>query len=518
MDKLAYTDLTDSNDVFEALLGYGMFSEKLPPCFTSESIYNYLKSRDINKTKPYAAVDYWATKNTNSSRLISIPHPKAHWNLCTKIRDNWDAINRSIGKTERKHNYCHVRKIKGKKNIFSMNYSGFEKFNKEENIIDYLLASECVVSADISTCFPSIYTHSLPWAIKGKSWSKLHHCTSSKKKKNKGNHCKIYKDNCPNEKEDLWCNDLDEAVRNSKSGETNGLLIGPHTSNIISEIILTKIDRCLESSGFKNFIRHIDDYEYFALNEENAKLFLRQLGIELKKFELSLNSKKTKIVKTENLSHVGWINSLTQYFFPQKTEIGFNSVKSYLDYAFALSKQYEDLAVLNYAIKVLSKKELSSRARRLYVKSIMFYSVNNFYLLPLLEEYVFPMADETKNLLLEFLDVLMARAITTGRGDGISFAFYFALKYSIEVNIDIENQRKILETNDCVAMTIAYKYLKKTGSDTSRFREKADALMLNSEREQEKNWIFLYEVLPKSALKDSFLKELKNHSVNIWNI
>ena len=223
-----------------------------------------------------------------------------------------------------------------------MNYSGFDKYNKEENIIDYLLSSEYVVSADISNCFPSMYSHSLPWAIKGTSWSKLHQCTSKKKNTTKGLHCTKYKDVCPNEKEDLWCNDLDEAVRNSKSGETNGLLIGPHTSNIISEIILTNVDRCLEDSGFKNFVRHIDDYEYFASSEEDAKLFLRQLDIELKKFELSINAKKTKFEKTENLSHVGWINTLTQYYFPNKAEIGFNSVKSYLDYAFALSKQYDD--------------------------------------------------------------------------------------------------------------------------------------------------------------------------------
>lgn len=67
-------------------------------------------------------------------------------------------------------------------------------------------------------------------------------------------------------------------------------------------------------------------------------------------------------------------------------------------------------------------------------------------------------------------------------------------------------------------MTIAYKYLKKMGSVTDLFRDKADEIMSNSEREQEKNWIFIYEVLPKSALKDSFLKELRNHSVGIWNI
>ena len=29
-----------------------------------------------------------------------------------------------------------------------------------------------LVKADISTCFPSIYTHSIPWAIVGKQQSK----------------------------------------------------------------------------------------------------------------------------------------------------------------------------------------------------------------------------------------------------------------------------------------------------------------------------------------------------------
>ena len=518
MEKLAYTDLTDSSYVFEALLGYGMFSEKLPPCFTSENIYNYLKNKELDKTKPYAAVDYWATKNTNSSRLISIPHPKAHWNVCKKIQENWGNINKIVGNLERKHNYCHVRKIQGKKYIFNMNYSGFDKFKKEENIVDYLLASEYVVSADISNCFPSIYSHSLPWAIRGTSWSKVHQCTSQKKSKNKGLHCKKYNDACPNEKGELWCNDLDEAVRNSKSGETNGLLIGPHTSNIISEIVLTNVDGFLEVSGFNNFVRHIDDYEYFASSEEDAKLFLRQLDIELKKFELSLNAKKTKIVKIESLSHVSWINNLSQYYFPNKYEIGFNSVKSYLDYAFALSKKYDDSAVLNYAIKVLSKKKLSKRARRLYVKSIMFYSVNNFYLLPLLEEYVFSMAEETQEIFLDFLDILMSRAISTGRGYGIAFSFYFALKHSVKVDIETEKQHKILETNDCIAMTIAYKYLKESGNSTNLFRDKANEIVSNTEREQEKNWIFLYEVLPKSVLKDNFLKDLKSNNIEIWKI
>ena len=43
MSKLGYPDLNDPDFVFEALLGYGMFAERIPPCFTSENLLDYAK-------------------------------------------------------------------------------------------------------------------------------------------------------------------------------------------------------------------------------------------------------------------------------------------------------------------------------------------------------------------------------------------------------------------------------------------------------------------------------------------
>ena len=98
-----------------------------------------------------------------------------------------------------------------------MNYSDFKNDGTPEP--NLLIGSKYLVNADISTCFSSIYTHSIPWALVGKETSK----------ENKGNRQE-------------WYNDLDFYVRNTKNGETHGLLIGSHTSNLLSEIILTSID------------------------------------------------------------------------------------------------------------------------------------------------------------------------------------------------------------------------------------------------------------------------------------
>lgn len=42
-------------------------------------------------------------------------------------------------------------------------------------------------------------------------------------------------------------------------GETHGILIGPHSSNILSEIILTVVDRKLYEKHYR-YVRAIDDY------------------------------------------------------------------------------------------------------------------------------------------------------------------------------------------------------------------------------------------------------------------
>lgn len=121
-------------------------------------------------------------------------------------------------------------------------------------------------------------------------------CTCNNKRKSKGQNCGRNKNiPCPNELKDVWANDLDEHVRSLKDGETNGLLIGPHASNIISEIILTQVDIALQNKGFAKVIRNIDDYTFYATSELDAQNFLRVLTTELKKYELQLNAKKTTI-------------------------------------------------------------------------------------------------------------------------------------------------------------------------------------------------------------------------------
>lgn len=244
-NNFAYPDLDNPQYVFDALLGHGMFCDKLPPCFDSSTFLNYINknynifdSQERKQKYHRNYIKFSSIGHTHVPREMGVPHPYTYFLLCKHIKEHWEKINEHIGSSGKKINYCHIRKIEAKPYIFEMNYQSNDIYIQEELEIDYKLDAKYVVNTDISKCFPSIYSHSIPWAI----------CTKETAKTNQINN---------NE----WFNRLDEKIRNLSDQQTIGLIIGPHASNIISEIILSTIDSKLLSNGFTKIIRNIDDYK-----------------------------------------------------------------------------------------------------------------------------------------------------------------------------------------------------------------------------------------------------------------
>lgn len=98
----------------------------------------------------------------------------------------------------------------------------------------------------------------------------------------------------------------------AKKGETHGFLIGPHTSNLLLEIILTAVDNKLVAAGWK-YIRHIDDYTCYVLSYEKAQEFLIDLRSCLREYDLSLNHKKTKIIPLPIAAKPSWVYTLKTF-------------------------------------------------------------------------------------------------------------------------------------------------------------------------------------------------------------
>lgn len=370
-----------------------------------------------------------------------------------------------------------------------MNYKDWRKDGSPEP--DLLLGAKFLVSADISNCFPSMYTHALPWALVGK--------TEAKNNRNSG-----------------WFNNLDKTTRYLKNGETHGFLIGPHSSNIISEIILTAIDKCLSNAGYNRFFRNIDDYTCYVESYEEAQKFLKDLNRVLREYDLSLNHKKTKIEELPIGLTKRWVHQLnTVDFISSNGKVNYKGVRAYLDKAVVLMHENRDsAAIINYAIKVLSHKKLTKNAEQYCLKIIMHYAIIYPYLVPLLDENVFVPFHASVDQIKEFSQVLYDESVKFDNFEAAIYAIFFSLKYSFEIiNISTEDA---IKNDDCMLKLFIWLYLKKNSKENEMYKLEQHALDLIAEDQDDvefdKYWLFIYEALKDIDLPDSW-KSLKREKV-----
>lgn len=484
-----------AEELYEGLLGYGMFNEKLPPFLTSKTFYHYCKANYPafnNTNKVQSFIMYEHMRNINIPRAFGIPTPMAYQRLCITLKNNWDKIVEHFEKKTKNDCYkisrIHIRKMKDTKKIFKMNYNNFKKDGTPEP--DLLIGSKYIVNADISTCFPSIYTHSLPWALVGKEEAK----------KNQRDHSK-------------WYNELDLQVRNNTNGETQGILIGPHASNLLSEIILTSIDFELQLKGWK-YIRNIDDYTCYVNNYEEGQKFLLDLSAQLRQYKLTLNHKKTKISSLPIASTENWIRKLNAYLkLTEKDTLNYKDIQACLDLSIELMfANNSNTAIINYTIKVLSNKNLTVNAINYYVKNIFHLTIIYPYLISLLEKYIFDVFQVNKKSIMDFSNTIYKEGIKSNNFELVSYSIYYAVVYEFEVKeIDFSSIRK---SNHCILLLLSYMYCKENSltSEIKKLKRLARE-MLKDEEEFTHNWLFVYEILPKSSLKGDW-KMLKENNIS----
>ena len=468
-----------ADELYEGLLGYGLFSEMLPPFLCSDAFFNYCCNKNPIKLKDTNAnyIEYSSMRNINIPRIIGIPSALHYNALCRILFDNWENIRKHFEEKTKNDEYkksrIHIRKIKEKKSIFEMNYNNWKNDGDPE--INLLKDNKYVVHADISNCFGSIYTHAIPWALVGKQEAK-----NNKKDKKK------------------WYNKIDFSVRDCKCGETNGILIGPHASNIISEIILTTVDNNLNKKW--KYIRNIDDYTCFVKSKDEAFQFLIELSDQLRKYNLSLNHKKTTIIKLPSSLTESWthkINNLSIYY--RNNCFDYKSIKSYLDNAVDLMNANDNnAAILNYAIKCIPSNDLSSNAKEYCVKYILHLCLLYPYLLRIIDEYVFQKFNISREIIKDFVKKIFKSSKHNRNFDGICFSIFFALKYNINIYIHVNF---LIDKEDCISCLLAYQYCKKNNIEKGMSKLKKYARKLNKDDDDfYKNWVFVYEVLTKDEL------------------
>ena len=434
------TNTLTSSYVLEALLQHNYLPnqredrEELPPSIATTSFSDSLaaslaSSQEFSKRRKhgYDSVEHKMTRFNGAVRVLSIPHPTPYANLALSITSNWENIKYITHNSNSKV----IPMFHPDGRIIIMDYENIASRTKE--ILGMSFGQYFVVRADISNCFPSIYSHSIPWALVGMPTAKLN--TSNR----------------------YWYNRIDTAVRLTKRNETNGIPIGPATSNIIAEIILAKVDEVLASRF--TYLRYIDDYTAYCETQEEAQEFILRLIEELSKYKLMINNAKTDIKPLPQMSASDWVVALKSTL-PQRSNLSIHNAVNYLDFVVGLAKESPDGSVLKYGVKSLIGVLLGSTSvGHSVVKSVLEYTLNlSFHhavLIPLLErlfdriyllEYGFHHGDAIQKLLWQHTRLR--------HSDAISWLLYFAIKY----NVPIEDRcsSRIVESEDCIPMLLLH--------------------------------------------------------------
>jgi hypothetical protein len=317
------------------LLTRGYFPEELPPPFSTTTFANYV-SRRSRVASPFAGGPtasqpemYYQARTGTLRRPLAILNPIHYAALGDLVIRNWDALRKAATKSLISLTSPQIGaegRALGRKLPFRA---------LAERRAELRSGGRFLVRADISRFYQSIYTHSVPWALYGRAFAKRY-----RRARNVGNQ-------------------LDELLRSCQDGQTNGIPMGPDSSLLIAEIILSAIDERLKKHA-GHAIRYMDDYELVAETEGDALHLLAELQNELLKFELHLNPSKTGVYPLPVPLEERWTAPLSHEVLDPTAKTFRTQVIRFFDTAFDLRMEFPAAAVLKYAIGRIANLRLTS--------------------------------------------------------------------------------------------------------------------------------------------------------------
>jgi hypothetical protein len=292
----------DPAAVYDWLVTKGYFPEPyvLPPCFTvtkhpkyGKEYFAYTAKKFAPRVSEYQQVHFPKTDYTD--RTFGVIDPELNSDIACTIAKNWAEIIENIFHKDNKvccYSFPIPLDAKSPGSIGGLRsgrmiYEFIEMAENDAAAVAHRF--KYLVKADVKNFYPSIYTHSIPWAIHGKAFIRQ-----------------------PANRNDFtyFGNRLDKLFQNSNDGCTNGVAIGPAVSDLAAEIVLSAVDRALSEALGQDVLvlRFKDDYRILAKSEEAGLSAIKALQAALKDYRLELSDEKTQFHKLPNGIFREWVS------------------------------------------------------------------------------------------------------------------------------------------------------------------------------------------------------------------
>lgn len=488
----------------ENLIRKGYFPDEIIPPFNTEeladclseiapiSTYTCKKSKCVNMDIP---------KLKTFRRNLGIPNPLHQIKLSKLIEDNWTNIDAFLAGSILSITPISISPT-SRRSIEEPDF-----FDKTQQQILRSTSSRYLLQLDISRFYPSIYTHSIPWAIHTKPIAKASMGTS------------IFRS--------LYGNLIDEAVRNSQDQQTIGIPIGPDTSRVISEMIGAAIDKELKAS-MPNIVglRHIDDFYFYfkTLAEvEKAKSIVQTI---IREYELELNPRKVKIAELPYVVSEPWLTQLRNFKFSTNPKSQKKDIVEYFNLVFDFTNKYPDDYVLSYAISRIQFIKIDNSNFELFeclvLQSIQAEPKVIRNVLSLLLQNQNEGRVLNRDRIKETLDVFLEYHSDLENIYEISWALWICK--SFEIIINEKNALKITTIDNSivalVTLDLYHSGLLPAGVGFALWESQMNSSSLYSE-----NWLLAFEAYIKNWLprpsdyveRDDFFKELFENRVEFYD-
>lgn len=271
-------------DLFE-LLQRGYFPKELPPAFNTykfalkgQDFLSVLSSTDLDSSPAHYSIE----KSNVSRRDIHIPNPINYLKLADLIVRNERVIFNNIPSSDYSVSKAYYESDISKRCIVP---KGFPMLILQREKMKMAMTKRLKVKLDVANFYPSIYTHSVSWALLGRNTAKAIWGMSSAQRNA----------HSPASEVQLYHvgEQIDKALRNCNDKQTHGILVGPDVSFLIGELIMSRIDAnmALRFPDLKG-TRYYDDYTFYVNKEEEADALYQALQAELRSFGLEVNEAK----------------------------------------------------------------------------------------------------------------------------------------------------------------------------------------------------------------------------------
>jgi hypothetical protein len=341
------------------MLDRGYFPKELPPPFNTTGFAQAVAGvgvtlpPDTFKSRPNFSecCSHNLVRTGGLRRNLGIPNPKHFFRLADHVSKNWN------------YYYTHVQSSPfslTKPVVSSTDRAISPQHNLSERIehrARLRTSGRFLLKADILRFFPSIYTHSIPWAFMGKKAAKSAMGP-------------------PNTLAGTWQDEADILARSINNNQTIGIPIGPDTSRLIAEVLLAHIDVAL-SKKFRrlNGIRYIDDYEFVFPLRSEAEEVLGYLQHLLNEFELALNPSKTSIVELPTPLENLWTSRIRVFPFRNLASTSQkHDLTAYFDLLFELLRSFPEEGLMKYAVARLRSEDISKDNWK-YFENILIHCV-----------------------------------------------------------------------------------------------------------------------------------------------